>query len=64
MTVKLRYDGRYTFITDVDNRQWTILSHFIGPDGADYFKSSRMYDGLIELGVLPAHRMTNQGAKP
>lgn len=57
--VKLKFDGRYTFITDEDNRQWTILSHFIGPDGADYFKSSRMLRGLEDLGIIKS----KQGAK-
>lgn len=50
MKAILRYDGKYDWIPN--GRQWTIMSHFIGPDGADYYRSSRMIDGLRELGIV------------
>lgn len=49
--VVLRYDGRWEGMIG-DNRQWTILSHYIAPDGEDYCKSSRTLKGLIELGIV------------
>jgi hypothetical protein len=51
-TAKLRYEGRFDFINSEDNRLWTILDHWIGPDGADYYRSSRMRKGLIQLGIV------------
>lgn len=48
---KLRYDGKYADVAG-QPRQWTILSHFIGPDGGDYFRSSRMLEGLQQLGII------------
>lgn len=49
---RLRFDGRYDFING-ENRQWTIVSHFIDANGADRFKGSFTLDGLREIGFIP-----------
>lgn len=46
MTI-LKYDGRWTWVTNEDNRQWTVLS---GPSKG----SSFMRNGLIRLGIIKA----------
>jgi hypothetical protein len=47
----LKYDGRWTWITG-ENRQWTILNHWIDRDGADRFRGSFSLQGLKELGII------------
>ena len=56
MTIHLRYDGKYDFIPG-ENRQWTLLSHFIDKNGDDRFKGSFTYQSLKELGIV-----THKGA--
>lgn len=47
--IKLRYDGKWTFIVDSDPRQWTILSHLIDRNGVDRIGGSF---GLTQLLVI------------
>ncbi len=47
----LRYDGRWEFL-EGDNRQWTLLSHFIDANGYDRFKGSFSLTGLVLLGIV------------
>ena len=51
--IKLRYDGRWGWIQGQDNRQWTIMSHYVAPDGKDYYKSSKLLQGLKEIEIIP-----------
>lgn len=50
--IKLRYDGKYDFMADPFNRQWTIVSHFIDENGCDRFRGSFSLPGLIEIGAI------------
>lgn len=47
----LRYDGKYEWYPG-ENRQWTIISHFIDSDGQDRFRGSFSLRGLKELGIV------------
>jgi hypothetical protein len=47
----LRFDGRWKDFPG-DNRQWTIMTHFLDASGRDRFRSSFFIGGLIELGII------------
>lgn len=50
--VKLAYVGPLVQGQKDSPKAWTILTHFIGADGADYFRSTRTLEGLRELGII------------
>jgi hypothetical protein len=50
--VILRYDGRWTWYPESENRQWTIMSHFLDPQGRDRFRSSFNLRDLREIGLI------------
>lgn len=52
-TVKLKYDGRWTWYPTQENRQWTILSTFIDECGANRHGGSFGLTELKTLGIVP-----------
>jgi hypothetical protein len=48
----VRYDGRYDWIPAPDDRQYTVLNHWIDADGADRFKGSFSLCALTEIGLI------------
>lgn len=48
---RLKYDGKYEWFPG-ENRQWTILSHFIDRNGADRFRGSFTLQGLRDIGFI------------
>lgn len=51
MSVKLRYDGIYDWC-EGDNIAFTVMSHFIGADGRDYYQTSWTgVEPLLRMGL-------------
>lgn len=49
--IRLHYDGRWTDFPG-ENRQWTLLSHFLDQNGADRYRGSFGLDSLIQFGIV------------
>ncbi len=48
----LKYDGRHTWMPG-ENRQWTLMNHFLDKNGKDRFKGSFGLNGLKQIGIIP-----------
>ncbi len=57
-TVKLKYDGRWTWYPTQENRQWTVLSSFIDRDGQNRLYGSFGLKDLKALGIIPSQGMS------
>lgn len=48
VTLLLRYDGRWDWV-EGENRQWTIVSHFVDANGHDRYKGSFGLDSILRF---------------